>query len=168
MIIYSVVSVECLDRFLGTLEYFLELLLLLIHFLFIFLSLSLYFFQPFRDHIINIPGFLVDDPSILNLFGFKFILIFFKESVNLCVFDHLGFNFLYFNRSWPIKKVFKLTCLFDCSCILFYLVLYLLKLLQLLDCRLNNSVGNDFLESASKFSIFSSQIVANLFSLDLK
>lgn len=168
MIIYSIVSVECLDRFLGALEYFFELLLLLVHFLFIFLSFSLYFFQSLGDHIINIPGFFIDDPSILDFFGFKFILVFFKESVNFCIFDHFGFDFLYFNCSWTIKKIFKLTCLFNCSCILFYLVLYLLELFQLLDCRLNNSVGYDSLKSASKFRIFCSEIVANLFSLDLK
>lgn len=168
MIIDSIVSMECLDRFLGALEYFFELLLLLIHFLFIFLSLSFYFFQSFGDHIINIPWFFVDNPSIFNLFGFKFILIFLKQSINFCIFNHLSFDFLYFNCSRPIKKIFKLTCLFDCSCILFYLVLYLLKLLQLLDCWLNNSVGYDFLQSSSKFSIFRSEIVTNLFSLDLK
>lgn len=136
---------ERLDRFLGALEYFFELLLFLVHFLFVLLSFSLNFFQSLPNHIINISGFFVDDPSILNLFGFEFVLILFKQSVNLCIFDNFSFYFLDLKCSGSIKKILKFTCLFDCRCIFLYLVLDLLELLQLLNCRLNNSVGYDLL-----------------------
>ena len=108
-----VVGMESGDNLLGRLEQLLILFLLLIHFFFILFLLPVNLFQSFCNHIVNISGFFVDDPSVLYFFWLESELVFLQQSIHLRIFLYLYSDFLHLHRCCSIKIIFQLTCFFN-------------------------------------------------------
>ena len=142
--------------------------LFFVHFLLIFFLLSFNFLQSISHHVIDISRFLINCPSVLNLFWLKSKLVFFKESINFRIFLYLHSKFLNLHRHRPIQIILYLTCFFDIGGSFFNFGLDDCKLLQLFNCWFNNPISNNFFQPWSNPCILSCKIVTNFFSFNIK
>lgn len=159
---------EGLDCLFGALEQFLELFLFLIHFLFVLLFLPINFLQPLGNHVVDISGLLINNPSVLYLFWLKFVFVLLEQGINIGIFKKFNFDFLNLQRSRSVQVIFQLASFFYCVRILLDFVLNVCEHLQLLSCRLGHSVRNHFLKTHCDLAVLCGEEITNLFSFDLK
>lgn len=129
MIVDRIVCMEVTDYSLSCFKFLSINLLLLEHLFLIFGSFIFQQFFSLFNNVINILGFFIHSPSVVNLWRFEFVLIIVHQSINLPVLFYLYSHFFNLCNYTAVKIVFKLTSFLNILSGSFYFLLNLSKLL---------------------------------------